>query len=143
MNNLTRLLLVLAAACSCVPAFATEPAQAETKPAATAAEVPAAAAAAATPVPPVTPSAQAAKPADDAATKSSEGQGQANAPVPAGYKAKEIGGEKVYCRKTTPLGSRFPTEVCMTVAQYEESVRQRDGLRQELTGKQKSYSISQ
>lgn len=141
MNNLTRLLFVLVAACSYVPAFATEPAQAETTPAATAAEVPAAADA--TPVPPVTPSAQAAKPADDTATKSSEGQGQANAPVPAGYKAKEIGGEKVYCRKTTPLGSRFPTEVCMTVAQYEDSVRQRDGLRQELTGKQKSYSISQ
>ena len=138
MNNLTRLLFVLAAACSCVPAFATEPAQAETKPAAAAAEVPAA-----TPVPPVAPSAQAAKPADDAAIKSSDGQGQAVAPVPPGYKAKEIGGEKVYCRKSTPLGSRFPTEVCMTVAQYEESVRQRDGLRQELTGKQKSYSISQ
>jgi len=138
LNNLTRLLFVLAAACSCVPAFATEPAQAETKPAAAAAEVPAA-----TPVPPVAPSAQAAKPADDAAIKSSDGQGQAVAPVPPGYKAKEIGGEKVYCRKSTPLGSRFPTEVCMTVAQYEESVRQRDGLRQELTGKQKSYSISQ
>jgi hypothetical protein len=83
------------------------------------------------------------KPADVAATRSSDGQGQAVAPVPPGYKAKEIGGEKVYCRKSTPLGSRFPTEVCMTVAQYEESVRQRDGLRQELTGKQKSYSISQ
>jgi hypothetical protein len=141
LNNLTRLLFVLAAACSCVPAFATEPARAETKPAAAAAEVPAAAAA--TPVPAVAPSAQAAKPADDAAIKSSDGQGQAVAPVPPGYKAKEIGGEKVYCRKSTPLGSRFPTEVCMTVAQYEESVRQRDGLRQELTGKQKSYSISQ
>ena len=138
MNSLTRILFVLVAACSYVPAFATEPAQAETKPAAAAAEVPAA-----TPVPPVAPSAQAAKPADDAAIKSSDGQGQAVAPVPPGYKAKEIGGEKVYCRKSTPLGSRFPTEVCMTVAQYEESVRQRDGLRQELTGKQKSYSISQ
>ena len=31
----------------------------------------------------------------------------------------------------------------MTVEQYEDSVRQGDGLRQELTGKQKSYSISQ
>lgn len=110
-------------------------------PVAAAAEVPAAAAA--TPVAPVAPAAQAAKPADVAATTSSDGQGQAVAPVPAGYKAKEIGGERVYCRKSTPLGSRFPTEVCMTVAQYEDSVRQRDGLRQELTGKQKSYSISQ
>jgi hypothetical protein len=140
LHSLTRLLFVLVAVCGSAPASAADPGPAETKPAATAAEVPAAAAA--TPVPPA-PSAQAAKPADVAATRSSDGQGQAVAPVPPGYKAKEIGGEKVYCRKSTPLGSRFPTEVCMTVAQYEESVRQRDGLRQELTGKQKSYSISQ
>jgi hypothetical protein len=58
---------------------------------------------------------------------------------PKGYKAKVIDGETLYCRRSTPLGTRFPTEVCMTVAQYEESVRQGDGLRQELTGQQKSY----
>ncbi|MDH4311163.1 MAG: hypothetical protein OEY13_06685 [Gammaproteobacteria bacterium] len=75
--------------------------------------------------------------------KPGDSQETAAARVPYGYKARELGGETVYCRKSTPLGSRFPTEVCMTAAQYEESVRQRDGLRQELTGKQKSYSISQ
>lgn len=61
--------------------------------------------------------------------------------VPRGYKVKFLDGETVYCRKSTPLGTRFPTEVCLTVAQYEESVRQQDGLRQELTGRQKSYFI--
>ena len=141
MNTQIRLLFVLGILCSYQPASAAEPEQAAVKPATAAAAVPAAAAA--TPAARVAPSAQTAKPADTAATKPSDGQETAVAHVPPGYKAKEIDGETVYCRKSTPLGSRFPTQVCMTVAQYEESVRQADGLRQELTGKQKSYSISQ
>ena len=40
--------------------------------------------------------------------------------VPKGYKAKVIDGETLYRRSSTPLGTRFPTEVCMTVAQYED-----------------------
>jgi hypothetical protein len=141
MNALIRPLFVLVAIGSGLPAVAAGSEQVATEPAAAAAEVQAAAAA--NPASPVAPSAQASNPADASKAKLSEGQEPAVAPVPPGYKAKEIGGEKMYCRKSTPLGSRFPTEVCMTVAQYEESVRQRDGLRQELTGKQKSYSISQ
>jgi hypothetical protein len=141
MNALRRPLYVLVAIGSGLPALAAGSEQVAAEPAAAAAEVPAAAAA--NPAPPVAPSAQASKPADASKAKPSESQAPAVAPVPPGYKAKEIGGEKMYCRKSTPLGSRFPTEVCMTVAQYEESVRQGDGLRQELTGKQKSYSISQ
>ena len=140
MNALIRPLFVLVAIGSGLPALAAGSEQVAAEPAA-AAEVPAAAAA--NPAPPVASAAQAAKPADASKAKPNEGQKPAVAPVPPGYKAKEIGGEKLYCRKSTPLGSRFPTEVCMTVAQYEESVRQGDGLRQELTGKQKSYSISQ
>jgi hypothetical protein len=144
MNALLRPLFVLVAISSGLPALAAGSEQAAAEPAAAAAEeVPAAAAAAANPASPAAPAAQASKPADASKAEPSEGQAPAVAPVPPGYKAKEIGGEKMYCRKSTPLGSRFPTEVCMTVAQYEESVRQGDGLRQELTGKQKSYSISQ
>jgi hypothetical protein len=145
MSALLRPLFFLVAIGSGLPALAAGSEQVAAESAAAAAEVPAAAAAAAAanPAPPDAPSVQAAKPADASATKSSDGQEPAVAPVPPGYKAREIGGETVYCRKSTPLGSRFPTEVCMTVAQYEESVRQRDALRQELTGKQKSYSISQ
>jgi hypothetical protein len=135
MNSLVRLLFVVVTLCSYQPVSAAEPEQAAVKPAAAAApETPAAS---------VAPSAQGAKPADTAATKPNDGQQAAVARVPPGYKAREIDGETVYCRKSTQLGSRFPTQVCMTVAQYEESVRQADGLRQELTGKQKSYSISQ
>ncbi len=132
MNALLRLLLVLVALGSALPAFAAEPGQAVAEPAAAA--VPAAS---------VAPSAQTAKPAAAVATKPGDGQETTVARVPPGYKSRQLGGETVYCRKSTPLGSRFPTEVCMTVAQYEASVRQADGLRQELTGKQKSYSISQ
>jgi hypothetical protein len=139
MNTSIRLLFVLVTLWGFQPASAAEPEQAAVKPAAAA--VPAVAPE--TPAARVAPSAQTAKPADTAATKPSDGQETAVAHVPPGYKAKEIDGETVYCRKSTPLGSRFPTQVCMTVAQYEESVRQADGLRQELTGKQKSYSISQ
>ncbi|MGB7738681.1 MAG: hypothetical protein WBM03_06165 [Steroidobacteraceae bacterium] len=135
MNSSIRLLFVVVTLCSYQPLSAAEPEQPAVKPAAAA--VPE------TPAARVAPSAQAAKPADVAAKKSSDGQETAVARVPPGYKAREIGGETVYCRKSTPLGSRFPTQVCMTVAQYEESVHQADGLRQELTGKQKSYSITQ
>jgi hypothetical protein len=138
LNKLTRLLFVLLTVCGCATAYAAEPEQAETKPAAVAPV-----AAPGVPAPPVAPSTQALQAADAAATKPAAGEDKAAARVPSGYKAKKIDGETLYCRKSTPLGSRFPTEVCMTVAQYEESVRQRDGLRQELTGKQKSYSISQ
>ena len=64
------------------------------------------------------PAAQAAKPAAPV-TK-----------VPSGYKAKVVNGETMLCRKDTPLGSRFPTEVCMSQAQYTEQMRNQDSLRQ-------------
>ncbi len=110
MKVLLRILSVLVPLFSYLPASAGEPQQAAVKP-----------------------------PADAASTKTSDDQQAAVIRVPKGYKAKVIDGETLYCRRSTPLGTRFPTEVCMTVAQYEESVRQGDGLRQELTGKQKSY----
>jgi hypothetical protein len=41
--------------------------------------------------------------------------------IPSGYKPrKKDGGETVYCKKETFLGTRFPTEVCMTLAQLRE-----------------------
>lgn len=132
MNTMTRLLCVLATLCGCQSALAAEPEPPAAQPAVVAA-----------PVPPVPASAEVAKPVAASPGKPAAGQEAKVARVPSGYKARQIDGETVYCRKSTPLGSRFPTEVCMTVAQYEESVRQRDGLRQELTGKQKSYSITQ
>jgi hypothetical protein len=129
MTTSMRLLSVLATLAFCVTASATETTPAAVQPAPAAAAAPAATAEAA--AAPAAPTTQAAKPAAPVTR------------VPSGYKSKVVNGETVLCRKSTPLGSRFPTEVCMSAAQYEESVRQQDGLRQELTGKQKSYSISQ
>jgi invasion protein IalB len=69
---------------------------------------------------------------------------KAEAPkVPAGYKAKTIDGETRFCRKSTPMGTRFPTEVCMTQAQYLENERNRQSMRNELQDRQKSYSVNQ
>jgi hypothetical protein len=139
MVTLIRPLFLLVTLGICLPASAAEPEHAVVAPAAATAP----AAVPGSPPAGVVPSVQSAKPADAATVKPGDSPEAAAARVPHGYKARVLGGETVYCRKSTPLGSRFPTEVCMTVAQYEESVRQRDGLRQELTGKQKSYSISQ
>jgi hypothetical protein len=69
---------------------------------------------------------------------------KAEAPkVPPGYKAKTIDGETLFCRKSTPMGTRFPTEVCMTQAQYLENERNRQSMRNELQDRQKSYSVNQ
>ena len=129
MQSSIRLLTALVAFGSVLPAWATEQGQPVASPAVATAVTPAIPAAEAAPATQATDAAVA-KPAEAARVTR----------VPAGYKSKQINGETNFCRKSTPLGSRFPTEVCMTVAQYEESVRQADGLRVELTGKQKSYS---
>jgi hypothetical protein len=134
MSASLRFLAVMLALAIGLPATATETAPAGTPAPTTTVE------ATASPAAPTTT--QAAKPVDAAPAKSGDGQAAEVTRVPPGYKSKVVDGETLLCRKSTPLGTRFPTEVCMTAAQYEESVRQQDGLRQELTGKQKSYSIN-
>ena len=62
--------------------------------------------------------------------------------VPAGYRAIERDGQLLYCHSVTPLGTRFPKQVCMTPSEYQDSVNRRDQMREELTGKQKSYSVT-
>jgi hypothetical protein len=51
---------------------------------------------------------------------------------PAGYKAKRVNGEQVWCQKTVILGSKFPKEDCRTEAQLREIVRSRASMREEL-----------
>jgi invasion protein IalB len=124
MNKLLHSIFVPLALVACMSAFAAEPERTAT-PAATAAAPSATSATA----PAATTTAAAPK---------------AEAPkVPAGYKAKTIDGETVFCRKSTPMGTRFPTEVCMTQAQYLENERNRQSMRNELQDRQKSYSINQ
>jgi len=113
MNKLLHSISVALALVVCMPAFAAEPSATSAS-----ATAPAATTTAATP--------------------------KAETPkVPAGYKAKTVDGETLYCRKSTPMGTRFPTEVCMTQAQYLENERNRQSMRNELQDKQKSYSINQ
>jgi hypothetical protein len=129
MNYLLRSLSVVVALAAGMPAMATETAvETVATPAATAA-APAAPATEA-PKPAATPTAQ-------AATSKSE-----PLKVPAGYKAKVVNGETKFCRKDQPLGTRFPTEVCMTEAQYQDQERNRDSMRNAIQDRQKSYSIN-
>lgn len=53
---------------------------------------------------------------------------------PAGWRPKTVKGEEVYCKKTAVTGSRFGTELCMTLSQLEQHERNnaemRDRMRQ-------------
>ena len=131
MNYLSRSLTVVAALVAWSPAFTSEPAQ----------EAPQAPAAA-TSASPATPAAPATAASNPAATAAATKAKSEPTKVPAGYKVKVVDGETRFCRKEVPLGSRFPTEVCMTQAQYEEQERNRDSMRNEIQGRQKSYSIN-
>lgn len=128
MKYLLSSLSVVVALAAGMPALATEPTSETAAAPATAA--PAAAPANEAPKPVAAPAAQAAA----ASTEPTR--------VPAGYKAKVVDGETKFCRKDTSLGSRFPTEICMTQAQYLEQERNRDSMRNAIQDRQKSYSIN-
>lgn len=73
--------------------------------------------------PPATPAtAPAPKPADDEDVKHF---------VAEGYKPEKRGGQQVYCRKETKLGSHFPTTTCATIEQLKLQEQQaKDSLQQ-------------
>jgi glucose/arabinose dehydrogenase len=132
LNYLLRSLTVVAALAACSSAFASEPAQEVAQAPTTAAPAPAT---------PATPATEAPKPAATATASNATAKNEPTK-VPAGYKVKVVDGETRFCRKDVPLGSRFPTEVCMTQAQYQEQERNRDSMRNEIQDRQKSYSIN-
>ena len=51
---------------------------------------------------------------------------------PAGYRAKRINGEKVYCMKTVVLGSKFPVTDCRNEAQLRDMERTKRAMRDDL-----------
>jgi hypothetical protein len=51
---------------------------------------------------------------------------------PAGYRAKRVNGELVYCSKRTIIGSQFPVTECRNEAQLREMVRTNRGMREDL-----------
>lgn len=94
------------------------------------APLPAAAPAATPAVAPATPAAPPAAPAASARAVDEEVPFQ----IPPGWRPKTVKGEEVYCKKTAVTGSRFGTEVCMTLSQLEQHERNnaemRDRMRQ-------------
>ena len=50
---------------------------------------------------------------------------------PSGYRKKTRGGETVYCRKETPVGTRFPTEYCFTQADLERIEKNQKSIQQD------------
>lgn len=91
---------------------------------------PAATPAAAPAVAPVAPAATPAAPAASAAAADEEVPFQ----IPPGWRPKTVKGEELYCKKTAVTGSRFGTDVCMTLSQLEQHERNnaemRDRMRQ-------------
>jgi len=51
--------------------------------------------------------------------------------VPSGYRPKVVGATTVYCRRETPLGSRFSQQVCYTQDELEEIQRRAADVRQD------------
>jgi hypothetical protein len=135
MNYLLRSITIIAAFAAGATALASEPVHEVV-------QAPTAAAPALAPAPPAAPVTAAPQPAVAPTAKDNSTK---NAPpkVPPGYKVKVIDGETRFCRKSAPVGTRFPTEVCMTQAQYQEQERNRESMRNEIQDRQKSYSITQ
>jgi hypothetical protein len=51
---------------------------------------------------------------------------------PAGYKAKRINGDQVWCAKVQIIGTKFPKEDCRTEAQLRDMERTNRAMREEL-----------
>ena len=56
--------------------------------------------------------------------------------VPPGYKLVERDGQILYCRSVTPLGTRFPSKVCMTEAEYRDFESRNESMRQDMSRRQ-------
>jgi invasion protein IalB len=52
--------------------------------------------------------------------------------APAGYKKKTRGGETVYCRSETPVGTRFPTEYCFTRNDLQRIEKNKQSMQREM-----------
>lgn len=83
--------------------------------------------------PAVAPAAPAATPAAPAASAAAADE-EVPFQIPPGWRPKTVKGEELYCKKTAVTGSRFGTDVCMTLSQLEQHERNnaemRDRMRQ-------------
>ncbi|HZF16814.1 MAG TPA: hypothetical protein VE046_12815 [Steroidobacteraceae bacterium] len=78
--------------------------------------------------------------ADPAPPAASTTAGSAAKPFkpPSGYRAKKLGANTVYCKQDTMLGSRFPTEICLTEDELREVEFRGEEMRRD---KQKSSPV--
>jgi hypothetical protein len=60
--------------------------------------------------------------------------------APAGYTKKTAGDRTVYCRKETPVGTRFATEYCFTEEQLQRIEKSGQGMRDDVARRQKTCS---
>ena len=86
------------------------------------------------PAPPAAPAANAPAAAPAATTAAVAATEEAPFQIPPGWRPKTVKGEELYCKKTAVTGSRFGTDVCMTLSQLEQHERNnaemRDRMRQ-------------
>jgi hypothetical protein len=143
MRKLTLIVFATAAASASLSAFAEEPAttpaQAATstpatapasKPVTTVAPTPAATTPAATPV--AERESAAVSPPDQKTLAATTDGGKPFKP-PMGFRLKIKGGQSLYCKETTPLGTRFAEETCMTMDQLKDFMARADIMRQDMT----------
>ena len=58
--------------------------------------------------------------------------------TPAGYKKKKKkSGEIFYCKRETPIGSRFPQEYCFTQAQVQRMEKSKRGMQDDVAMRQR------
>jgi invasion protein IalB len=84
--------------------------------------------AASEPVKPAAPAAEAVAPAAAQSTTAASGEFVA----PAGYQKKHRGDTTVYCKRETPIGTRFAKEYCYTQADLERMEASKVNLKQEV-----------
>lgn len=74
------------------------------------------------PAPAAKPAAAAPAPAAVPASAAAADEAAKPFKPPAGYKARTVKGETMYCRKEAAIGSRFKETVCLTEAQLKDQL---------------------
>ena len=59
---------------------------------------------------------------------------------PAGYSTKKKGDQTLYCRKETPIGTRFASEYCFTQEQLQRIGKSSQSMRDDVARRQKTCS---
>lgn len=122
MRKLTMIMFAALAAAAALATFADEPA---TTPAPAATSVPAT-------TPDSKPAAATTATAPEQKTLAAADDAAKPITPPPGFKVKKKAGQILYCRETTPIGTRFSQETCMNEDQLKEFIQQAAAMQQDL-----------